>query len=81
MHELGLTRNIVAIVEEKASGRQVERIQLEIGRLAAVLPEAMKFCFDVCTQGTVAEGATLEIIHSEGAALMIRELELAPRQT
>jgi len=61
MHELGITRNIVAIVTEHASGRRVKRVVLEIGRLSAVMPDAVRFCFDICTQDTPLEGATLDI--------------------
>lgn len=61
MHELGITQNIVAIVSEHAQGAKVNRLVLEIGALSAILPEAIEFCFDICTQGTVLVGAILEI--------------------
>lgn len=61
MHELGITRNIVAIVAEHAAGRRVKRIRLDIGKLSAVMPDAILFCFDVCTKGTPVDGAALEI--------------------
>ena len=61
MHELGITRNIVAIVSERAGAARVKRVSLEIGRLSAVMPEAIRFCFDVCSKGTALEGAELEI--------------------
>lgn len=66
MHELGITQNIVAIAIEHAQGAQVRRITLEIGQLSAILPDAIRFCFDVCAQGTVLEGATLEILEPPG---------------
>ena len=66
MHELSITRNIVAIVSEAAAGRRVTCVRLEIGQLSAVMPDAVRFCFDVCAQGTVLEGATLEIDAIEG---------------
>ena len=68
MHELGITRNIVAIVAEHAKGAKVQRVSLEIGKLSAILPDAVHFCFDVCCQGTVLEGAKLEIIQIPGLA-------------
>ena len=40
-----------------------------VGALAAVVPEALLFCFDVASRGTVLEGATLEIITVPGRAL------------
>lgn len=66
MHELGITRNIVAIVGEHAAGARVQRVVLEIGKLSAILPESIRFCFDVCAQGTPVEGAELEIIEVPG---------------
>jgi len=69
MHELGITRNVVAIVSEAAQGRRVRRVTLEIGRLSGVMAEAVRFCFDIVAQGTVAEGAVLEIVEPAGRAL------------
>lgn len=66
MHELGITQNIVAIALEHAQGAKVLRIRLEIGQLTAVLPDAIQFCFDVCCQGTLLEGAQLEVIEIPG---------------
>lgn len=62
MHELGITRNLVALVAERAAGRRVQRVWLEIGTHTALLPDAVHFCFDVVAQGTALEGARLEII-------------------
>ena len=66
MHELGITQNIVAIATEHANGAKVQRISLEIGQLTAIMPEAIRFCFDICAQGTVLAGATLEILERPG---------------
>lgn len=68
MHELGITQNIVAIALEYASGSPVKRVTLEIGKLTAVMPDAIQFCFDVCAQGTLLEGAKLEIVEKPGLA-------------
>jgi hydrogenase nickel incorporation protein HypA/HybF len=61
MHELGIVTEIVALAEERAEGAKVCRLTLEIGKLSTVLPDAVRFCFDVATEGTLLEGATLEI--------------------
>ncbi len=61
MHELGITRNIVAIVTEHAGNNRVKRVTLDIGKLSAIMPDAIRFCFDVCTRDTPLEKATLEI--------------------
>jgi hydrogenase nickel incorporation protein HypA/HybF len=67
MHELGIAQEVVAIVCEHAQGR-VTRVVLEIGKLSAVLPDAIRFCFDMCTEGTVVAGAELDIIEVPGRA-------------
>jgi len=68
MHELGLTQNIVEIVAEHANGRRVKRVTVEIGRFAGVTIDSVRFCFDLAAQGTVLEGALLEINDIEGRA-------------
>jgi hydrogenase nickel incorporation protein HypA/HybF len=65
MHELGITRNLVAIVNDAAQGRRVRRVWLEIGTRSALLPDAVRFCFDVVRQGTALEAAELEIVAVE----------------
>ena len=68
MHELGITQEIVAIVSEHARGARVTRVVLEIGKLSAILPDAVRFCFDLCSAGTAVEGAQLEIVETPGRA-------------
>jgi hydrogenase nickel incorporation protein HypA/HybF len=68
MHELGITQSIVEIVTEKAQGAKVLSIVLEIGKLSGVLPDAVQFCFDVCSRGTSAQGARLDIVEIPGLA-------------
>jgi hydrogenase nickel incorporation protein HypA/HybF len=68
MHELGITQEILAVVSERSEGARVRRVVLEIGKLTAILPDALRFCFEVCSAGTVAEGAELEIDELPGRA-------------
>lgn len=65
---MSITQNVVAIVSEHARDRKVTRVRLEIGALSAVIPDAVRFCFDVVSKGTVLEDATLEIIEVPGRA-------------
>ena len=68
MHELGITEEVVEIVSARAGGARVRRVVLEIGRLTAVLPDAVRFCFAACSEATALEGAELEIIETAGRA-------------
>ncbi len=76
MHELSITRNIVAIVSEAASGRRVRHVTLEIGRLSGVMADAVRFCFDIVAEGTVVAEATLEIREPAGAELLVKSMEI-----
>ena len=66
MHELSITQSIVEIAGEHARDAKVIRVTLEIGKLSLVVPDAIRFCFEICTQGTPLEGAELEIIEIPG---------------
>ena len=47
MHELLITRNIAAIVGEHAGGRRVIRVPPKIGKLSAIMPDAIRICFEM----------------------------------
>ncbi len=68
MHELAITESIVAGVAEHVDGARVTRVVLEIGRLSGVVPDALRFCFDLCAAGTALAGARLDIIEVPGRA-------------
>lgn len=61
MHELAITEEIVAAVTEKLPDRKITLVRLEIGVLSGVVADCVRFCFDVVTEGTYLEGASLEI--------------------
>lgn len=71
MHEMALAESMLEIVEStarKAAARRVTAVRLEIGALSHVAPEALRFCFDAVTRGSLAERARLEIETTPGAA-------------
>ena len=71
MHEMSLAESVREIVEEgaRASGAlRVTAVRLEIGKLAQVEIEAMRFAFDVVKRGSLADTARLEIVEIDGIA-------------
>jgi hydrogenase nickel incorporation protein HypA/HybF len=68
MHELSITQGVVEQVSERMGDAKIARVALEIGKLSGVVCDAVRFCFDVCAQGTTLEGARLEIIETGGRA-------------
>jgi hydrogenase nickel incorporation protein HypA/HybF len=61
MHEVALTESILDAIRVRLGESRVVRVRLEIGRLTAVLPDAMRFAFETCTRDTPLDGARLEI--------------------
>jgi hydrogenase nickel incorporation protein HypA/HybF len=76
MHELGITAEIIDIAARYATADRVRRIIVEIGRETAVLPDAVRFCFDLCAEGTPVQGAELEIVELPGDELRVRSVEV-----
>jgi hydrogenase nickel incorporation protein HypA/HybF len=66
VHELAVMEALVATVDERVAPARVARVRLQLGELAGVIPEALRFCFEPCVQGTSLEGATLEIDEVRG---------------
>lgn len=65
MHEHGLMRNVIRMVEEGgaiADDERVVSITLRIGALAAADPEHLRVHFIEAARGTIAEGANLQFV-------------------
>ncbi len=64
MHELSIALSLIELAEEearKAGATHIEQVTVRIGALSGVVPDALRFAFDVATEGTMLEGATLNI--------------------
>jgi hydrogenase nickel incorporation protein HypA/HybF len=71
MHELSLCEGILRILEEQAEAqgfRRVRTVQLEIGALAGVEIEALRFGFDAVMRDSLAQDARLEVLGLPGLA-------------
>ncbi len=56
--------DVIALIEQERATQafdQVRLIRLELGALGCVESDALRFCFDAVAQGTIAQGAQLEI--------------------
>jgi hydrogenase nickel incorporation protein HypA/HybF len=66
MHEMGITQGILtASVEaaEKAHATCINEIRITVGDMTDVVEDALQFAFEVLREGTMAEGATLAVMH------------------
>ncbi|MFZ2103721.1 MAG: hydrogenase maturation nickel metallochaperone HypA [Oricola sp.] len=71
MHEMSICESILNVLKEQARTQNfdtVKRVSLEIGPLAGVEIEALKFGFDVVMRDSIADGAALDIIETKGTA-------------
>jgi hydrogenase nickel incorporation protein HypA/HybF len=68
MHELSITQSVVDAIVAKLEGATVKSVRLEIGKLSGVVPDSVRFCFDVICAGTILQDATLDIVETPGRA-------------
>ena len=61
MHEMALAEGILAVVLDAAGNERVRRIQIDAGRLQAIVPESLQFSFQLLAEGSSASEANLEL--------------------
>ena len=64
MHEVSIAQSLIHILEDEMRlyrGRSLKKVRVLVGELSGVVPDALLFAFEVCSRGSVAEGAILEI--------------------
>jgi hydrogenase nickel incorporation protein HypA/HybF len=61
---MSIAQSLLDIVLDEAGKHgvyKVKVIRLQVGDLAAVVPESLSFCFGMLSEGTVAAGSEIEI--------------------
>lgn len=72
MHELSIATGIVELAEDeclKAGGKYVSMLEIEIGTLAGVVIEALRFALDEAIANTLVKNA--EIVFKEKKAIAV----------
>lgn len=62
MHEFGLCEDILGAVERRAAGRRVTGVRVRVGAQHRVSEPALAQAFALIATGTVADGATMEVV-------------------
>jgi hydrogenase nickel incorporation protein HypA/HybF len=62
MHEFGLCEGILDAVERRAAGREVAGVRVRVGEALRVAEPALDQAFTLASEGTVAEGAQIEMV-------------------
>jgi hydrogenase nickel incorporation protein HypA/HybF len=68
VHELSIAQSVLDAVCTRAAGRTVHSVRMRVGALTAVVPDAMRFCWALAAEGTVADGSRLDIDERPAAA-------------
>lgn len=74
MHEVGVATEILKIAINKAQGKKIVSITVELADDGHTTPESLKHAFEHASAGTVAEKALLKVL--EGKELESRVVEL-----
>lgn len=64
MHELSIIEQVLELALEQAKKQgaiRIHQLNMRIGEISGVVPEALQFAFDVATEGTAAAGARLDV--------------------
>ena len=64
MHEMSIAIQLIGQIENIAaenSAERVEAVEVEVGAMEMIVPEALEMAFEAAAEGTVAEGARLNI--------------------
>jgi len=65
MHEMGIALQIIEIasasIPQSNDPIQVEKVNLKVGKLAAVVPDSLRFCFEIAAKDSPLAGAALHI--------------------
>jgi len=63
VHELSICTSLASIVRQHADGRSVSRVHLDVGHLRQVIPETLRYSWEIVVADTPLQGSVLEINH------------------
>jgi hydrogenase nickel incorporation protein HypA/HybF len=61
VHELSVAGAVFGTVERHAAGRPVTVVSVRVGRLRQVVPESLRFYWEIVAKDTICDGARLEL--------------------
>jgi hydrogenase nickel incorporation protein HypA/HybF len=65
MHELSVASAILNTAVKHAEGRPVDVVSIRVGRLRQVVPDSLRFYFEIVARDTICENAELQIVEIE----------------
>jgi hydrogenase nickel incorporation protein HypA/HybF len=65
MHELSVATAVLNTAVKHAGGRQVTVVNLRVGRMRQVVPDSLRFYWEIVARDSACEGAALELVEIE----------------
>jgi hydrogenase nickel incorporation protein HypA/HybF len=62
MHELSVATAVLGTALKHADGRRVTFVSVRVGRLRQVVPDSLRFYFEIVARDSDCEQATLELV-------------------
>jgi hydrogenase nickel incorporation protein HypA/HybF len=66
VHELAIAMEIADLAVERAGTARVRRVVVGVGKLTAVLPDALAFAWEAAIEGSALAGCALDIVEVPG---------------
>lgn len=76
MHEVGVAREVLKIALEKAQGKKIVSITVELADDGHTTPVSLKHAYEAVSAGTNAAGARLKVRKCSGLESRVVELEV-----
>ena len=76
MHELSVAQAVIDEITAKLGAAEVVSVRLAVGKRSGVVVDAIRFCFDLVTEGTSLQGASLVVDEPPGRDLRIVSVEV-----
>jgi hydrogenase nickel incorporation protein HypA/HybF len=77
MHELSLCESILKIIERQAQKERFDRVvkvRVALGEQSCASEESLAFCFPHVVKDTIANGAILEFIRTQGDEMRVVDM-------
>ncbi len=76
MHEVGVAKEVLGICLEKAGGKQIKSVTVELGNDGHTTPQSLTHAFEMVSKGTIAENARMTVLQGSGLESRVVEFEV-----
>jgi hydrogenase nickel incorporation protein HypA/HybF len=76
MHEIGIAKEMLELALEKANGKKIKSMLIELAEDGHTTPESLKEAFSLVAKGTIAENASLQIVKIKDFDSRLLELQV-----